>query len=179
MARYNLIHTKYRQTAFRSPAEGTPLSPYQRSFGTTYLVPKYSRVLILSWEKEYLQAQLPLNTASHFLIRDLVGHLLEFIKISLAHPMLFQLSIRTLEYLPCTYVVCESPQPACYSPYSKKAAKTFVSDKQPALNERTVESWSQKHFFFAMAISFYSIRYKLYPRIHTSILCHPVSRLRL
>ena len=32
--------------------------------------------------------------------------------------------------------------------------------------------------FFAMAISFYSIRYKLYPRIHTSILCHPVSRLR-
>ena len=29
-----------------------------------------------------------------------------------------------------------------------------------------------------MAISFYSIRYKLYPRIHTSILCHPVSRLR-
>ena len=81
-------------------------------------------------------------------------------------------------YLPsCTYVVCESPQPACYSPYSKKAAKTFVSDKQPALNERTVESWSQKHFFFAMAISFYSIRYKLYPRIHTSILCHPVSRL--
>ena len=61
----------------------------------------------------------------------------------------------------------------------RKAAKTFVSDKQPALNERTVESWSQKHFFFAMAISFYSIRYKLYPRIHTSILCHPVSRLRL
>ena len=36
MTRYNLIHTKYRQTAFRSPAEGTPLSPYQRSFGTTY-----------------------------------------------------------------------------------------------------------------------------------------------
>ena len=81
--------------------------------------------------------------------------------------------------VPCTYVVYESPQPACYSPYLKKAAKTFVSDKQPALNERTVESWSQKHFFFAMAISFYSIRYKLYPRIHTSILCHPVSRLRL
>ena len=49
---------------------------------------KYSRVLILSWEKEYLQAQLPLNTTSHFLIRDLVGHLLEFIKISLAPPML-------------------------------------------------------------------------------------------
>ena len=49
---------------------------------------KYSRVLILSWKKEYLQAQLPLNTTSHFLIRDLVGHLLEFIKISLAPPML-------------------------------------------------------------------------------------------
>ena len=49
---------------------------------------KYSRVPLLSWEKEYLQAQLPLNTTSHFLIRDLVGHLLEFIKISLAPPML-------------------------------------------------------------------------------------------
>ena len=49
---------------------------------------KYPRFLILSWEKEYLQAQLPLNTTSHFLIRDLVGHLLEFIKISLAPPML-------------------------------------------------------------------------------------------
>ena len=38
--------------------------------------------------REYKQAQLPLNTTSHFLICDLVGHLLEFIKISLAPPML-------------------------------------------------------------------------------------------
>ena len=48
---------------------------------------KHVRVL-LYWEREYLQAKLPLNTTSHFLISHLVGHLLEFIKISLAPPML-------------------------------------------------------------------------------------------
>ena len=34
MARYNLIDTKYRQMAFRSPSDGAPISPYQQSFGT-------------------------------------------------------------------------------------------------------------------------------------------------
>ena len=63
----------------------TEYEPVNTAYEVKY---KYSRVLILSWEKEYLQAQLPLNTTSHFLIRDLVGHLLEFIKISLAPPML-------------------------------------------------------------------------------------------
>ena len=48
---------------------------------------KHARVL-LYWEREYKQAQLPLNTTSHFLISHLVGHLLEFIKINLAPPML-------------------------------------------------------------------------------------------
>ena len=37
----------------------------------------HARVL-LYWEREYKQAQLPINNTSHFLIRDL----LEFIKIS-------------------------------------------------------------------------------------------------
>ena len=54
---------------------------------TNHIQIKYTRVL-LCWEREYLQAKLPLNTPSPFLIRDLVGHLLEFIKISLAPPML-------------------------------------------------------------------------------------------
>ena len=54
-----------------------------------YLVlTKYTRVLLYWAEREYLQAPLLLNNTSHFLIRDLVGHLLEFIKISLAPPML-------------------------------------------------------------------------------------------
>ena len=48
---------------------------------------KRARVL-LYWEREYKQVQLLLNTTSHFLISHLVGHLLEFIKISLAPPML-------------------------------------------------------------------------------------------
>ena len=34
IARYNLIDTKYRQMAFRSPSDGAPISPYQQSFGT-------------------------------------------------------------------------------------------------------------------------------------------------
>ena len=34
MARYNLIDIKYIQMAFRSPSDGAPISPYQRSFGT-------------------------------------------------------------------------------------------------------------------------------------------------
>ena len=45
--------------------------------------PKYPRFLILSWEKEYLQTKQLLNATSHFLISHIVGHLLEFIKISL------------------------------------------------------------------------------------------------
>ena len=72
---------------FLLEAAPNPISE-KEEYTPALLVTKYSRVLILSWEKEYLQAQLPLNTTSHFLIRDLVGHLLEFIKISLAPPML-------------------------------------------------------------------------------------------
>ena len=34
MTRYNLIDTKYCQMALRSPSDGAPISPYQRSFGT-------------------------------------------------------------------------------------------------------------------------------------------------
>ena len=34
IARYNLINTKYRQMAFRSPSDGALISPYQISFGT-------------------------------------------------------------------------------------------------------------------------------------------------
>ena len=34
IARYNLIDTKYRQMAFRSPSDGAPISPYQQFFGT-------------------------------------------------------------------------------------------------------------------------------------------------
>ena len=58
-------------------------SKYKTGLGIT----KHARVL-LYWERDYLKAKLPLNTMSPFLIRDLVGHLLEFIKISLAPPML-------------------------------------------------------------------------------------------
>ena len=50
--------------------------------------PKYPRFLILSWEKEYLQTKRLLNATSHFLISHIVGHLLEFIKISLGPPIL-------------------------------------------------------------------------------------------
>ena len=49
---------------------------------------KYPRFLILSWEKEYLQTKRLLNATSHFLISHIVGHLLEFIKISLGPPIL-------------------------------------------------------------------------------------------
>jgi hypothetical protein len=52
----------------------------------------------------------------------------------------------------------------------------FPISSPPSTNERW-RAGARSTFFFAMAISFYSIRYKLYPRIHTSILCHPVSRL--
>ena len=45
---------------------------------------KYTRFLILSWEKEYLQVKLPLNTTSHFWISYLVGHLVEFLQVGLA-----------------------------------------------------------------------------------------------
>ena len=48
---------------------------------------KHTRIL-LYWEREYKQAQLLLTTTSHFLISHLVGHLLEFLKISLAPPVL-------------------------------------------------------------------------------------------
>ena len=34
IARYNLIDTKYRQIAFRSPSDGALISPNQPSFGT-------------------------------------------------------------------------------------------------------------------------------------------------
>ena len=34
MASYNLIDTKYRQMAFRSLSNDTPISPYEKSFGT-------------------------------------------------------------------------------------------------------------------------------------------------
>ena len=54
---------------------------------TAVLETKHARFL-LYWEREYLQAKRLLITTSHFLISDLVGHLLEFIKISLAPPML-------------------------------------------------------------------------------------------
>ena len=54
----------------------------------------------------------------------------------------------------------------------------FPISSPHSTNER-LRAGARSTFFFAMAISFYSIRYKLYPRIHTSILCHPVSRLRL
>ena len=33
IARYNLIDTKYWQMAFGSLSDGTPISPYQQSFG--------------------------------------------------------------------------------------------------------------------------------------------------
>ena len=33
IARYNLIDTKYRQMAFRSPSDGAPISSNQPSFG--------------------------------------------------------------------------------------------------------------------------------------------------
>ena len=49
---------------------------------------KYPRFLILSWEKEYLQTKRLLNATSHFLISHIVGHLFEFIKISLGPPIL-------------------------------------------------------------------------------------------
>ena len=48
---------------------------------------KHARVL-LYWKREYKQAKLPLNTISHFLICDLVGHIVIFIKISLGPPIL-------------------------------------------------------------------------------------------
>ena len=51
-------------------------------------VTKYPRFLILSWEKAYLQTKQLLNATSHFLISHIVGHLLEFIKISLGPPIL-------------------------------------------------------------------------------------------
>ena len=34
IARYNLIYTKYRQMAFQSPVDGTPICPNQQSLGT-------------------------------------------------------------------------------------------------------------------------------------------------
>ena len=49
---------------------------------------KYTRVLLYWAEREYLQAKRLLNSASHFLISDLVGHLVIFIKISLGPPIL-------------------------------------------------------------------------------------------
>ena len=55
---------------------------------TDIVIPKYPRFLILSWEKEYLQTKRLLNATSHFLISHIVGHLLEFIKISLGPPIL-------------------------------------------------------------------------------------------
>ena len=57
--------------------------------GKNFLDPtKYPRFLILGWEKEYLQTKGLLNATSHFLISHIVGHLLEFIKISLGPPIL-------------------------------------------------------------------------------------------
>lgn len=49
---------------------------------------KHTRLPLLYCDRKYKQLKLPVNTTSHFLIRDLVGHLLEFIKISLAPPMI-------------------------------------------------------------------------------------------
>jgi hypothetical protein len=49
---------------------------------------KYTRVLLYWAEREYDQAQLPLNTTSPFLISYLLGHLVIFIKISLVPPIL-------------------------------------------------------------------------------------------
>ena len=49
---------------------------------------KYTRVLLYWAEREYLQAKRLLNATSHFLISHIVGHLLEFIKISLGPPIL-------------------------------------------------------------------------------------------
>ena len=57
-------------------------------FGNYIVKFKYPRFLILSWEKEYLQTKRLLNATSHFLISHIVGHLLEFIKISLGPPIL-------------------------------------------------------------------------------------------
>ena len=34
IARYNLIDTKYRQMAFRSPSDGASISSHPQSFGT-------------------------------------------------------------------------------------------------------------------------------------------------
>ena len=49
---------------------------------------KYTRVLLYWAEREYLQAKRLPNATSHFLISHIVGHLLEFIKISLGPPIL-------------------------------------------------------------------------------------------
>ena len=57
-------------------------------FFPNHVETKYPRFLILSWEKEYLQTKRLLNATSHFLISHIVGHLLEFIKISLGPPIL-------------------------------------------------------------------------------------------
>ena len=49
---------------------------------------KHTRIFLLYCDREYKQTNRLLNTTSHFLISDLVGHLEVFIKISLAPPML-------------------------------------------------------------------------------------------
>ena len=53
-----------------------------------YVCTKYTRVLLYWAEREYLQTKRLLKSSSHFLISDLVGHLVIFIKISLEPPIL-------------------------------------------------------------------------------------------
>ena len=60
----------------------------KKILNTHYYTRGKHATVLLYWEREYKQAQLPLNSTSHFLISHLVGHLLVFIKISLAPPMI-------------------------------------------------------------------------------------------